>query len=392
MMAMIASNILLVIIGICLYSKHIIRNTGYRILIIFLAMTFLRFLFPLELPFSVTVTLSEEVSDRLIAIYSPIITIFHYPVSVIQLLIVIWIIGIIYFLLRYSNNIRKSRRLLKINGWDITGEEPYASCIERICRERNKRNRFQLIRTTLVKVPMVYGILKPCILIPTDFEADESKLYYVLCHEASHYFHHDLLVKACINFLAIIYWWNPFVYLVKKQAGLLLEMRVDDRVIDGDPEKSREYLNCLLEIAENLEESAGENEINEGLSLAFFKGKTSELERRFGMIINGRRKKMWVNVLLVVVITGIYLFSYQFNFVAYYSPYNVIRDNSEKSAYIFPQAEEIYAIENEDGTYSIYYENSSLSGDFFMEKVDELKNSMGAGRIYYLEKGKYKDK
>ena len=391
-MAVVASNILLAVIGICLYSRKILRNTGYRILIIFLAMTMIRYLFPVDMPFSIAVTMPEGISKIIRATHFRIFERDDLIIEVSDIFISIWLAGSLILLARYLRDIVKSRKYIVTFGKNVTNAAIYREYMEQICRERKKRNNFLIMETAEVQVPMVYGVFRPYILIPRDFQIAPEKLYYVLCHEASHYFHHDLFVKFCINILSIIYWWNPFVHLFKKQSNLLLEMQVDDRVICGDKVTAAEYLDCLISVEEMLVEKRGRVEIPGSLSLFFFKGSKSELERRSELIVEtGKSRRKWVNLILTVIILAIYYISYQFIFEALYRPFGIDDHKAEKNVMLYPQPNEIYAIENEDGTYSIYCEYPSFKTDFFLEKTNSVDDLVMIERIYYLEKGRYKN-
>ncbi|WP_092472491.1 M56 family metallopeptidase [Desulfotruncus arcticus] len=48
-------------------------------------------------------------------------------------------------------------------------------------------------------------------------ELSEEEWYYILSHEVAHYYHGDLWIKIVTEFLHIIYWWNPFVCLLKNR-------------------------------------------------------------------------------------------------------------------------------------------------------------------------------
>ena len=398
LMAVFASNLSLILIGVCMRSRKMLYDVGYKILLIFLTLTFIRFAIPFDLPFSITVTLPQWLSNKFIYIHMPVVGIKNHAISICQIAKIVWFSVAGVLLLRYFYKTGKSSRLLSRVGLGISRREPYASFLDQISKERGKKNHFRVVKVQGIRVPKAYGIWKPYILIPMDFEIDEKELYYVLDHEAAHHFHHDLPVKAIIQILCMFYWWNPFSYLLKKQAGLLLEMQVDDKVIRDDTMRAREYLKCLIDVKEKLEkEGNGEKEsIPDSLLVSFLKGDRSELERRFEMImVSTGNRKLWINRILVILMLLLFFFSYQFTFEAYYRPYdidNVINGDKPKNhATFFLQADELYAIENADGTYSIYCEYEGLNKDLFIEKTEDIRNRIMIKRIYYLEKGRYKE-
>ena len=76
-----------------------------------------------------------------------------------------------------------------------------------------------------VQTPTVFTTRKIIFLPITSYT--ENEFNSILSHEISHIKNHDGLIKQMINILMILYWWNPFVYLFRKQLHLLLEMRAD---------------------------------------------------------------------------------------------------------------------------------------------------------------------
>ena len=223
------------------------------------------------------------------------------------------------------------------------------------------------------------------------YQRNADNLYYVLSHEASHYFHHDLFVKFGINLLCIIYWWNPAVYLFRKQAVLLLEMQVDDKVIGGSKDNALAYLDCLVKVKELTFKKEEQQMMPANASLSFLKGERTELERRFGLIVDsGRSRKKWINILLTALILGIYFLSYQFIFEPYYSPDSVKEDLIGWRSVYYPQTQDIYAVENVDGSFSVYIRYFDYQNDLYIETTDDIKKYAEIADIYYLKKGQLK--
>lgn len=71
-----------------------------------------------------------------------------------------------------------------------------------------------LVKTNIIKTPCVLNFINPIILIPEN-TLDKSNLIhlkYVLLHELAHVKRKDILVNYILNFLCIIYWFNPLIW------------------------------------------------------------------------------------------------------------------------------------------------------------------------------------
>lgn len=106
----------------------------------------------------------------------------------------------------------------------------------------------QLLALPLLKSPIIYGLWKPCILIPNTLELSETEWRYVLLHEVNHYRHKDLYIKFLLHIICIIYWWNPFCRFLKNDTDTILEIRID-QTLANNPAHTAEYLSCLLKTA-----------------------------------------------------------------------------------------------------------------------------------------------
>lgn len=386
LMAVIASSMLLIVISICLYSGKLMVNAGYKLLSVYLIFTFLRFLIPIELPFSKNIYFPQALSGIVSFIRHKYISIGIFHLSIWNLFEIIWLIGSIAQFIQLIRSIIHSRRYIIIKGKDITDCEPYRETLDRICKECHKSNRFRIFMLDDIAIPMIYGIFTPYILIPSGMNLSPKDLYYTLSHEAFHYFHHDLLIKMGINILAVVYWWNPAVYALRNRATLLLEMRIDDYVTHRDKSIAASYMECLINILESLSERTS---VSPNVSLSFANRDTSDIEKRFLMLCNKNKpKKYALNVLLTIFIIGVYMLSYIFIFEAYYIP-EKMHINEDESVELHLPMNEAYLIDNGDCTYDVYLDTAEMP-DFYLETIDSLEYYNRGYTIYYLEKGRFK--
>lgn len=335
-------------------------NVGYKMLYIFMCCTLLRFLLPFELPFSKNVLFPESVSFMISRVQHTLFTVSTTKISTWTLLVIIWSIGFLIQLIKHLKLRRKCRYNILSSSLDVSQKEPYRFLVERICQERGKRNCFEILEVTGIHVPMLYGVFSPKILIPENWEISEEHLHYVFYHEISHHFNHDLVFKNIVNIFAMVYWWNPFCHLLIKQTDIILEMRIDNKITQCDFYTIAPYLNCLVSIAEQAIASK-QALIPTTLSVSF-SDNAGALTKRFEMLMAAANKKHYTwNVILAILMFGIYVLSYMYTFEAHYMSPKVQNEVIELTE------DNTYAIQKKDGTYDVYY------GTVFVENVDSLE-------------------
>ena len=63
-----------------------------------------------------------------------------------------------------------------------------------------------------VKTPAVYGIIKPKIILPTEYDA--NKLNFILMHEKAHIKRKDNFIRLLALIVVCFHWFNPFAWLM----------------------------------------------------------------------------------------------------------------------------------------------------------------------------------
>lgn len=86
--------------------------------------------------------------------------------------------------------------------------------------------------------PLLAGMMRPCILLPgRDYSGTE--LYYIIRHELVHLKRGDLLYKWLIQAAVSLHWFNPLVYLMRRECERACELSCDETVLSGLPPESR---------------------------------------------------------------------------------------------------------------------------------------------------------
>ena len=103
-----------------------------------------------------------------------------------------------------------------------------------------------------VTVPMVWGLFRPVILLPTD--ADEWKperQRAVLLHELAHIQRQDWLMQTIAHITCAVYWFNPLLWFAARRMQAEAERACDDHVLNAGYQ-STDYAQHLLDIVRNI--------------------------------------------------------------------------------------------------------------------------------------------
>ena len=136
-----------------------------------------------------------------------------------------------------------------------------------------------LIQTPLIEQPFVIGIKKIIVALPLK-KYTQKELEFILKHEFAHIKHHDSLLKLFLEFLDVLYWWNPFLHKLIIEIHKLLEIRCDLFVSKNLPEQEKiDYLTLLLNESLSLKKDSQFH------SLALTTKSKSFLIQRFNAIL-----------------------------------------------------------------------------------------------------------
>ena len=122
--------------------------------------------------------------------------------------------------------VRRARR------WSRTpGEATLALCRE-IEAELGMKKPTPVWVCPLAASPMAAGLLRPRLLLPAE-DYGERELGFILRHELTHIRRRDLWYKLLLLAAACLHWFNPLVWLLRRQGETDLELTCDDAVAAG---------------------------------------------------------------------------------------------------------------------------------------------------------------
>lgn len=134
-------------------------------------------------------------------------------------------------------------------------------------------------------VPMVWGVLKARLLLPEGFEAwSEEKQRGVLLHELAHLKRGDPFALWVAQWVKVLHWFNPLVWLTLRQLRADQERACDDAVLRQGVRAS-DYAQSLLDLSRH-------NRLAPGLSLcALTITRYAPVEARVKAILDPQRRR-----------------------------------------------------------------------------------------------------
>ena len=220
---------------------------------------------------------------------------------------VVWCVGCaVGLVLVLVPHLRFRRAVRRWSGPEADGA--VQAQFDAVCQELGVRG-LALRRCSAVASPMVTGLFRPALLLPSrtpgQGRVGEAVLYgpealdAVFRHEAIHVLRGDLWYKLLLLCARTLHWFNPLVWLMVRRAERDLELTCDERAVAGaGPDRRAGYGRAILDAVE-----AGVRD-RAPLTTRFRGGKGAMLER-LKAIIDGGAKRRGTNLALLAVLAAL---------------------------------------------------------------------------------------
>ena len=156
----------------------------------------------------------------------------------------IWAAGVLFLGVKKALETHfagKALRRWNMPNWNRSLEREY----RKICKSMKVKHAPRLMLNSRLNTPLLMGFCHPCICLPqTGYTAEEQEL--ILRHELCHYRRKDLWYKLLMNLLCIVYWFNPALWWMKKEADRDIEFLCDETVMETRTVQERILYNRLL--------------------------------------------------------------------------------------------------------------------------------------------------
>ncbi len=249
-MAALTSTVLIVFLHFVYKIKGLNGRLGLSGVIALYVCSLLRLLLPFE--FS---SVNIEIKDA--AVYPHIVRLIDYPVfepyikyqqqncfSYMHVICIIIAIGAIVTLYRFAKKSKTFKRTVSLYPNLATRRE--RKLFRAVCGELGIEKNIDLIVIDERFSPLTYGFKAPVVLLPCNDFTDEE-LEFIFRHELTHIKNRDSLLKLLVEIYCCLFWWNPFVYLLRRDISQKLEIRCDRSTTFAFSENERKkYLYSII--------------------------------------------------------------------------------------------------------------------------------------------------
>ncbi|NJI81347.1 peptidase M56 [Clostridioides difficile] len=158
------------------------------------------------------------------------------------ILLYTWTVSVVIYLIYTIFKYTKLKNLINDLSYEVKDEE-IINLYKNILKEFDIEKDIKLKYSYEVETPAFFN---SCVLLPPhDYKLEE--LDWIFRHELMHFKSRDLYLKYIILFLKIVYWFNPFVYIMDKHIDLDCELYCNERVLKNrSSEEKKDYALTIL--------------------------------------------------------------------------------------------------------------------------------------------------
>lgn len=355
--SLIASSIFICAMCIILKSDNLIKLIG-RYVYLYSSIIIIRLVMPFEFNFTHTL-LSTCILPTIQNILWNKFTVFLFSFYLYELLLFIWLSGSLFFLLSKLYAYFSLKNAILQNP-ECTDGRIYR-IVNALLLQFSIKKEFKIISVPYYCTPAITGLKHPIIIVPEIILSDKE-LAYILQHEITHYYYKDIHIKALMEILSCIYWWNPLIQIFKKQVSNILEIHNDCATTSQMTKKEKlEYLECILKIAK----INTHNKISS--TLCFSTTDSCNLKQRFTCVLSDRATNKSIPYILCIILMPLILL--YISFFVILEPHSVSESVAETTFELNPDTSYIL---QKNGTYYLYIDNVFIGS---IEKIsDEFKN------------------
>ena len=218
-------------------------------------------------------------------------------VSTVDLLIFVWLCGVVLFILWQLASYLRFRRQVERWGLPMESDSVTAIVRQQVEAEFDIQRKIPALICRDISSPMMIGFFRPLLLLPQE-RYNAQDLSYILRHELTHYSRRDIWYKALLLLANAVHWFNPAVWLMVREASRDLEISCDAAVMkNASMDERRTYSEIILSCVHR------ELKMKTALSTHFYGGKKA-LKERFANIPSTKKRRAGVIAFAVVALCG----------------------------------------------------------------------------------------
>ncbi len=311
----------------------------------------LRTILPFELPYTRVVQGGELYNNFYEWINFSFVDIGKCAITIKHIFCVIWIVGSAYLLIK---NVRQHIYVYHLLEACPEEKEEIVVKVKQEILSTYLNVDVKIVRFSDINTPYCAGMRKRYILLPMK-SYTEKQLYYILMHECTHIKNQDVIIKNLIHVFCMLYWWNPIVYLLKKDFFQSIEIRCDGMVVAGISRKEKgEYLKTILDEFKHVVDM----ERYSDMFIPLGDNTEENVLERFQLVENGKNKSVFRGKILAWVF-GILLLLISYS-VVIQTRFDAPENDIEVEDMNQLDNRDSYIIKHKDGTYELVFPDNTV--------------------------------
>jgi len=277
--------------------------------------------------------------------------------SLLSLGAIVWGTGTAFLLIRYFYAYWKARLELRQSGIPCDARE---FRILQMIRTNMQQTHPHIKQPKLLFSLAVYrvlgldnacefGIFQRHILLPEASSTyTDQELYHLLLHEYTHICNNDVLANGLSSLFCILFWWNPFAYLLKVDLEQAMELKCDAMVTqDMTYMEKAAYLRTMIRIVAS---PAGQKKLISPSSAFLRHNMTQNIKERCAAIAEPKQPQQKDGTLWILgIFFALIILSYAVIVQPAFFP-----ELEEGPGIIYCDESNTYILQNDKGEYWIY--------------------------------------
>ncbi len=362
------SSVVILLIHIFRKKQFFLNGFGLLTAILFCALSIGRMVLAIEFPFTHEIPVPEIYNRFYNAIRMSPFSLREHDISFISLFLFLWgTVSVILLAVFFTRDHLAKNRL---RAFRFVSNERLQSALEDVQKEFGGMLNVHIFECPDISLPMCVGIWNKCILMPQAEYSDEE-LRYIVMHEYMHFLNKDLQILLLTELFTRVFWWNPFIYLLKTDIRRILELKCDLSVITNITEEQRtDYLRTLRSCLEQSKKCRGTAMPPVSAQLVRKNNKKEEMLERFKLIAYPIKENyIRFQIISIICFSLLMLISYTFVLQPQYQP-------AQEEIYSHSGVEEAgtlsgYILEKKDGSY-LFVDESGLEMELSSEVFEML--------------------
>lgn len=203
---------------------------------------------------------------------------------------------LIFIIIFFVQNYKLNRRIFGV--CRLTDDKQVLQILSKCRQEMGISQEIPVYISTCTGTPFLTGIFRPRLVLP-DIKFDSEELYYIIFHELTHWRNHDAWLKSLMLFVNVVHWFNPLVYIARRDIDRFCELFCDESVASSmNNEERRRYCSLILSVLWHVADQKNK------LCSAF--SDKRNIERRVEMIMKNEGTKSKKIRIFAIVMTLVF--------------------------------------------------------------------------------------